>query len=47
MSSVPADRIRPMDVRDFETALQSIRPSVSRDQLARFEEWTAQYGTLS
>ncbi len=36
-----------MDAGDFETALQSIRPSVSPDQLARFAEWTAQYGTTS
>lgn len=47
VSSVPADKIRPMDVSDFEAALQSIRPSVSREQLSRFAEWTAQYGTLS
>ena len=36
-----------MDAGDFETALQSIRPSVSPDQLARFADWTAQYGTMS
>ena len=36
-----------MDVGDFEVALQSIRPSVSREQLAAFADWTTQYGTLS
>ena len=36
-----------MGAGDFEEALQSIRPSVSRDQLIRFAEWTAQYGTTS
>ncbi|CAK0782735.1 hypothetical protein CVIRNUC_005930 [Coccomyxa viridis] len=47
VSCVPAESIRPMDVGDFEVALRSIRPSVSREQLAAFADWTAQYGTLS
>ena len=47
VSSVPAESIRPMDAGDFEVALRSIRPSVSREQLAAFADWTTQYGTLS
>ena len=47
VNCMPAESIRPMDVGDFEVALQSIRPSVSREQLAAFADWTTQYGTLS
>ena len=47
VSCVLAESIRPMDVGDFEVALRSIRPSVSREQLAAFTDWTIQYGTLS
>ena len=42
---LPAPRqVRPIRLRDFEAALRAIKPSVSRDQMRRFEEWTREYG---
>ncbi|KAL4419900.1 hypothetical protein ABPG75_006998 [Micractinium tetrahymenae] len=43
----PADRVRPIRLHDFEAAIRAIKPSVSRDQLRRFEEWTREYGMSS
>ena len=45
VSTVSADRVRPFTLQDFQAAMQAIRPSVSRRQLAAFEEWTKEYGT--
>ena len=38
ISTVPADRIRPIEVRDFTEAARRARPSVSRQQLGVFEQ---------
>lgn len=43
----PNAQVRAVGVQDFKAALQSIKPSVSRDQLRRFEQWTADFGTPS
>ncbi|KAL4430384.1 hypothetical protein ABPG77_002190 [Micractinium sp. CCAP 211/92] len=43
----PADRVRPIRLCDFEAAIRAIKPSVSRDQLRRFDEWTREYGMSS
>ncbi|KAG0344985.1 hypothetical protein BG004_004032 [Podila humilis] len=40
----PADQVRPILFQDFVQALQSIRPSVSPQSLAAFEEWNRDYG---
>ncbi len=45
VSTVSADQVRPIQARDFEVALQAIRPSVGPEQLAAFEEWTRLYGS--
>ena len=46
MSTVRASEVRPLNWRDVEQALGMIRPSVSRQQLAGYEAWTQEYGTL-
>lgn len=46
IASVRADRIRPICLGDFSAALQVIRPSLSREQLRAFEEFTRDYGTM-
>ena len=38
------DQIRPIELQDFVASLKSIRPSVSKEGLKRFEDWTTQYG---
>lgn len=45
ISTVPADRIRAIEVRDFTEAARRARPSVSRQQLGVFEQWTREFGT--
>ena len=47
VNTVPANKVRPIYVGDFGAALQSIRPSVSQEQLAKYEQWTRQFGTHS
>ncbi|GBF97655.1 spastin [Raphidocelis subcapitata] len=46
IASVRADRIRPIRLSDFSNALTVIRPSLSREQLRAFEEFTRDYGTV-
>ncbi len=46
IASVRADRIRGLRLGDFSDALQVIRPSVGREQLRAFEEFTRDYGTM-
>lgn len=40
------DKVRPVNIHDFILALQSVRPSVSRDDLAQYIEWNKEYGAL-
>ncbi|EIE22784.1 AAA-domain-containing protein [Coccomyxa subellipsoidea C-169] len=47
VTTVSADQVRHMELRDFGEALQSIRPSVNQEQLHRFDQWTQEYGTHS
>jgi hypothetical protein len=45
VTDVPAHKIRPMRISDFQAAMNSIRPSVSQNQMRGFEEWTREYGS--
>lgn len=45
IASVRADRIRPLEPRDFGSALQVIKPSVNKEQLAAFDAFTKDFGT--
>jgi hypothetical protein len=38
------DDIRPIIFSDFEASLTSIRPSVSKEGLQLFEDWSKKYG---
>ena len=38
------DEIRPMERRDFEASLLSIRPSVGRAGLRQYEDWAREFG---
>ena len=41
-----ATDVRPLCAKDFAEALQGVKPSVGRQQLHTFEDWTREYGTL-
>lgn len=43
--TTPTDQIRPLGFEDFEAALKTIRPSVSKESLKVFEDWAAMYGS--
>lgn len=43
----PLPQVRPIGMPDFVQAVNAIKPSVSREQLRRFEEWTREYGMAS
>lgn len=36
--------IRPIEMKDFVASLKTIRPSVSRQGIERFEEWAKEFG---
>lgn len=42
--SMRMDEIRPIRIEDFEKSLESIRPSVSKAGLRRYEEWAREFG---
>ncbi|KAJ3219914.1 hypothetical protein HDU67_008443 [Dinochytrium kinnereticum] len=43
--SAAAEDLRPILLKDFESAIGTIRPSVSRSSLKAFEDWNKEYGT--
>eukprot|EP00887_Chlorella_sp_A99_P003565 scaffold7.g3565.t1 len=44
VATVAESALRPLGVQDFAAALRAIRPSVSAGQLARYEQWAAEFG---
>jgi fidgetin-like protein 1 len=38
------EEIGPINIADFVASLQTIRPSVSKEGLQRFEDWARDYG---
>ena len=47
ISTVSADKIRPLELRDFTDAARRSKPSVNRQQLGVFEQWTQEFGTTA
>lgn len=45
LRSVRPEDVRPIEEKDFLSALQTIRSSVSGDHLQTFQTWAAQYGS--
>jgi SpoVK/Ycf46/Vps4 family AAA+-type ATPase len=42
--SMTMDQIRPIQFIDFQASLQTIRPSVSKEGLKQFEDWSREFG---
>lgn len=40
----PMDQIRAIEFQDFESSLESIRPSVSSSGLRQYEDWAREFG---
>ncbi|KAL3526181.1 hypothetical protein ACH5RR_014553 [Cinchona calisaya] len=47
ITKLKKEDMRPVTVKDFENALQEVRPSVSLNELGIYEEWNKQFGSLS
>ena len=45
VNTVKANQIRPLKYSDFQLAMRVVRPSVSRDQLRKFELWNEEFGS--
>lgn len=39
------ENIRPIELKDFKNSLEYIKPSVSKEGLAKYEEWASQFGS--
>lgn len=44
IATITADQVRPIQYRDFQDALQTVRPSVSSKDLELYEEWNKTFG---
>ncbi|XP_061383447.1 fidgetin-like protein 1 isoform X2 [Danaus plexippus] len=44
ITSISASQVRPVNVQDFQSALQRVRPSVSQDDLGQYVKWNETYG---
>jgi SpoVK/Ycf46/Vps4 family AAA+-type ATPase len=42
--SMTMDQIRPIQFQDFQASLKTIRPSVSKQGLQEFEDWSREFG---
>jgi SpoVK/Ycf46/Vps4 family AAA+-type ATPase len=42
--SMTMDQIRPIQFQDFQASLKTIRPSVSKQGLKEFEDWSREFG---
>lgn len=45
ITKLKMDDMRPVTLKDFEDALQKVRPSVSQNELGRYEDWNNQFGS--
>ncbi|KAG7193771.1 uncharacterized protein KQ657_000463 [Scheffersomyces spartinae] len=43
--STPTEQIRPINLDDFKTSLNYIRPSVSKEGLEEYEKWASKFGS--
>ena len=47
LKDMPANKVRPLELKDFHSSMKQIRPSVSRDLIHTLEQWNAHYGVSS
>jgi SpoVK/Ycf46/Vps4 family AAA+-type ATPase len=47
IANIAANKVRPIQLKDFKPALEHIRPSVSKQTLQMFEEWNNDFGSIS
>ncbi|KAF1883702.1 hypothetical protein Lal_00012619 [Lupinus albus] len=47
ITKLKKEDMRPVTLKDFENALQEVRPSVSPHELGTYDDWNKQFGSLS
>ncbi|KAL7615214.1 hypothetical protein Lser_V15G07857 [Lactuca serriola] len=47
ITNLKMEDMRSVTLQDFKDALQEVRPSVSQNELGKYEEWNNQFGSLS
>ncbi|PWA57586.1 ATPase, AAA-type, core [Artemisia annua] len=47
ITKLKQEEMRPVSLQDFEKSLEEVRPSVSSNELATYEDWNNKFGTLS
>ncbi|KAJ6754460.1 FIDGETIN-LIKE PROTEIN 1 [Salix purpurea] len=47
ITKLKKEDMRPVTLKDFENAMQEVRPSVSPNELGTYDEWNKQFGSLS
>ncbi|XP_066355697.1 ATPase family AAA domain-containing protein FIGL1 isoform X2 [Miscanthus floridulus] len=47
ITKLSTEDMRPVMLKDFQNAMQEVRPSVSSSELGTYEEWNMQFGSLS
>ena len=45
VAHVAADKVRPVEIGDFAKAEETAKPSVSKEQLGRYVQWTKEFGS--
>lgn len=46
IQSIPLDSVRPLELRDFLSALSQVRASVSQKDLDLYVSWNKEYGSM-
>lgn len=39
------EKLRPLSMDDFLTALKRIKPSISKSEITKYEEWAREYAS--
>jgi len=47
LKSMPANKVRPLQLDDFQRSMKQIRPSVSMELIRTLEQWNAHFGVSS
>ncbi|KAK9272382.1 hypothetical protein L1049_002753 [Liquidambar formosana] len=47
ITKLKKEDMKPVTLKDFEDALQEVRPSVSLNELGTYDEWNKQFGSLA
>jgi SpoVK/Ycf46/Vps4 family AAA+-type ATPase len=44
LKNIKAEDVRSIEEKDFQSSLKTIRPSVTKESLVRYKQWSASFG---